>query len=157
MSATTQRWGWRRFPWYVVAAFVLVFAVNGGMVWSALATFPGVAVTDSFDHSNHYDTVLAAAARQAALGWRITAAEESGRPVLLLAERDGRPLTGARVTATARRPLGPDHVTPLAFREASPGRYVTETALAERGQWQLLLAVARGADTLHAAPRVVVK
>lgn len=157
MSATTHRSLWRYYPWFVVAAFVVVIAVNGGMVWSALATFPGAAVTNDFDHSNHYDAVLAAAAREAALGWQVTAEQAEGHPVLLFAARDGSPLTQARIAATARRPLGPDEAVTVTFHESAPGRYVADAALPRPGQWELLLAVTRGADTLHAAPRVVVR
>lgn len=157
MSATVQRSLWRHFPWFVVLAFVIVIAVNGGMVWTALATFPGVAVYDDFDHSNHYDAVLAAAAREAALGWDVTAGEDAGHAVLRLAARDGHPLAGAQITGAAKRPLGPDEVTKLTFHESAPGRYITDAALPQAGQWQLLLTVRRGDGILHAAPRIVVR
>ena len=157
MSATTHRSAWRHFPWFVVAAFVVVIAVNGGMVWSALATFPGAAVTNDFDHSNHYDEVLAVAAREAALGWQVTAEQAQGHPVLLLAARYGTPLTQARIAAMARRPLGPDQAVKLTFHDSAPGRYVTDAALPQPGQWEMLLSITHGSSTLHAAPRVVVR
>ncbi len=157
MSATTHRSAWRHFPWFVVAAFVVVIAVNGGMVWSALATFPGAAVNNDFDHSNHYDAVLAVAARQAALGWRVEATDAARHPVLMLAARDGAPLAHARIAATARRPLGPDEAMALTFHETTPGRYVADAALPQQGQWDVLLSIAHGGDTLHATPRVVVR
>ncbi|MDA8251062.1 MAG: FixH family protein [Rhodospirillales bacterium] len=152
-----QRSVWRFFPWAVVGAFVVVFAVNGGMVWAALSTFPGIAATDAFDHSNHYDEVLAAAARQATLGWRVEAGTEAGRATLALTDRAGQPLVGAAIAATARRPVGPDQTTPLGFHEVAPGRYLADAALPDPGQWELRLAVTRGGATLHAAPRVVVR
>ena len=52
--------GWRWFPWAIALSLLVVVAVNGGMVWAALRTFPGVAGTDGFDLSNHYNRVLAA-------------------------------------------------------------------------------------------------
>jgi len=62
------RSAWRYFPLAVVAAMAVVIAVNFGMAWSAIRTFPGAAVRDTFDHSNDYDKVLNAAAQQAAHG-----------------------------------------------------------------------------------------
>jgi nitrogen fixation protein FixH len=155
MSA--ERSAWRFFPWAVAGAFAVVFMVNGGMVWSAIATFPGVATTDDFGHSNRYDAVLAAAAREAALGWQVRTSIDDARAVLVLTGRDGQPLTGARIVAIARRPLGPDAATPLAFREVSPGRYMADRALGAAGQWELLLSITRGADMLHAAPRLMLR
>ena len=152
-----QRSAWRFYPWALVLAFAVVFAVNGGMVWAALSTFPGVATQDVFDHSNSYDKVLAVAAAEAALGWKVQAAAESGHPVLTLTDRDGQTLTGAHVAGKALRPVGPDRATTLAFRETAPGRYVADAALAGEGQWELRVAVHRGADTLHATRRVVVR
>ena len=64
-----SRSAWRFFPWAIIGGMLLVIAVNAGMAWSALHTFPGTAVEDAFDHSNDYDKVLNAAAREAALGW----------------------------------------------------------------------------------------
>lgn len=155
MSA--QHSAWRLYPWAVVAAMAVVVVVNGGMVWSSLATFPGIAASDAFDHSNHYDDVLAVARRQAALGWHLQAGEDAGRAVLTLADRDGQPLSGAQIVATARRPLGADQATPLSFREVAPGRYMADATLPAVGQWDLLLAVSHGSDSLHATPRLVVR
>lgn len=155
--ATPARSAWRYFPYALTAALGFAIVVNIGMVWSALSTFPGVAQDDVFDHSNAYDKVLAEASREAALGWSVQPVVESFAPVLALAGRDGRPLAGATLTAQARRPLGPDHRTQLAFREAAPGRYVAATALSEAGQWDLRLTIVHAGQTLHATRRIVVK
>ena len=127
------------------------------MAWSALSTFPGTAVNDTFDHSNAYDRVLATAEREAALGWTVQVALDAGRPVVTLTARDGTPLTDALVTATAQRPLGPDLSTPLTFRAEAPGRYIALTALAAPGQWDLLLAATDNGQQIHATRRVIVR
>ena len=152
-----QRSAWRFYPWALVLAFAVVFAVNGGMVWAALSTFPGVAAQDVFDHSNSYDRVLAVAAKETALGWKVATVTESGHPVLTLTDRAGQKLTGAHVAGKALRPVGPDRTTMLTFREAAPGRYVADKTLAGEGQWELRVLVSHGADTLHATRRVVVR
>ena len=154
LSRTRSPWRW--FPWAMIGALGVVVVVNGGMIWAALHTFPGVAATDVFDASNHYDTVLAEAQREAAFGWTLQTAATTQRVTVALTDRGGAPLSGARVTATALRPLGPDHTTILAFRETAPGSYNAEAALAE-GQWDLRLAVTAGGNTLHMTRRVVVK
>src|SRR5271166_2781139 len=89
---------WRWFPLGVVGSMLVVFAVNGGMIYAALHTFPGEAGEDGFDLSNSYNKVLSGVARQAALGWRVSAdADAGGHPVLVLTVRDGQSLEGAIV------------------------------------------------------------
>jgi nitrogen fixation protein FixH len=150
------RSAWRFYPWAVVAALGLVVVVNVGMAWSALSTFPGTAVDDTFDHSNGYDKVLAAAEREASLGWSLLVVLDAGRPVVTLTARDGTPLQGAQVAATAQRPVGPDQTTPLAFRAEAPGRYVAAAALTAPGQWDLLFSATAGERQFHATRRVIV-
>ena len=75
----------------------LVVAVNAGMVYAALHSFPGAAEGDEgFALSNHYDVVLERAQREAALGWTVAAqADEAGRAVVTLTDRIGaRPARG---------------------------------------------------------------
>jgi nitrogen fixation protein FixH len=153
----SERSAWNYFPHAIIAALAVVVLVNIGMVWSALRTFPGVAALDVFDHSNAYDAVLAEEAQESALGWSLQPVEESAVPVLALAARDGQPLTGATVAAEARRPLGPDMLTRLAFIEGASGHYVADAALPARGQWELRLTVEQGGHTLHATRRIVAK
>ena len=81
---------WRFFPWLVVAAMGVVVAVNAGMIYSALHTFPGKTGNDGFDLSNHYDAVLDQAQRAAALGWT------------MLARADGTGTTGGDPDGPAR-------------------------------------------------------
>jgi nitrogen fixation protein FixH len=157
VPASNPRSAWRYFPHALIAGLGLVVLVNVGMVWWALSTFPGVAALDVFDHSNAYDEVLAQAAQEAALGWQIAPFGEVPAPMLTLAEQDGRPLVGAVVMAEARRPLGPDMSTRLAFAETAPGRYMAQAPLPAAGQWELRLVVTRDANTLHATRRIVAK
>lgn len=150
--------GWWLFPWAITVAMLVVIAVNAGMVYAALHSFPGQAGSDGFDLSNHYDAVLARVARQSALGWRVQAEVDARhRPVLTLRDHDGAPLAGAVVQATAERPLGPAHSTALAFRETAPGRYVADIALNPPGQWDLLLSAGAHAHELVTTRRIVVR
>jgi nitrogen fixation protein FixH len=148
---------WRLYP-YAVAAFLgVVMVVNFGMAWTALRTFPGVATHDVFDHSNNYDQVLAAAAREAALGWSMHAELDQGRPVVVLAGPDGRPLTNARLEGRAHRALGADDTVELAFQAIAPGRFIAVAALDEPGQWDLQLVASQDGHMLHATRRLVVR
>jgi len=148
------RTAWRFFPWYVAGGLVFVMLVNVGMTWMAVRSFPGLATTHAFAGSNGYDRVIAAAERQAALGWRVQATLDGTRPVVTLASRDGTPLRAARVMAVAERPVGTPDRTTLEFRVAAPGRYEA-TAPLGAGRWDLDLSVSAEGGEYHSLRRLV--
>jgi nitrogen fixation protein FixH len=149
---------WRWFPWLVAAAMGVVVAVNAGMIFAALASFPGKAGNDGFDLSNQYDAVLEHAQRTAALGWTMLArTDATGRPEVTLTDRHGSPLTGALVAAAAERPLGAPEARRLVFRETDAGRYVADTALTLPGQWELTLSASAGGHEVAATRRIIVR
>lgn len=147
---------WRFFPWIVVALLAGVAGVNGVMAWRAIATHPGVATQAMFDTSNRYDSILTTEARQHALGWTLAVTVLDGRLAADLQGADGKPLEGARVVGVASRPAGGRADVTLAFRAASPGRYVSETALPLGGQWDLLLSASAAGKELRATQRVII-
>jgi nitrogen fixation protein FixH len=149
---------WRLFPLAVVVAMGVVVAVNGGLVYAALHSFPGKTGDEGFALSNHYDAVLDEAQREAALGWTLQArADDVGHPVVTLTERDGSPLRGATVTASAERPLGAQQTRRLVFRESAAGRYVGDVALAPAGQWDRTGSASTGVHDMAVTRRVIVR
>lgn len=157
-TSAPARSAWRWFPWAVAAALLFVVLVNGGMIWAALGTFPGIAGSDGFDLSNHYDRVLDVAARQAALGWRVqVSVDAQAHPAIALTDRAGAPLVGARIQAHAERPLGPAEVTTLTFQGTRDGQYRAAQALPASGQWDLLISASVEGKTVSATRRVIVK
>jgi len=153
-----RRSPWRLFPWAVAAGMLVVIAVNVGMVYAALRSFPGKVGDEGFELSNHYDAVLAQAERQAAVGWTIAArADAASRLVVTLSDRGGAPLIGAVITATAERPLGATETRRLVFRELGGGRYVADMALPMPGQWDLMLAASAQGHDVAATRRIVVR
>lgn len=153
--AATPRTGWRFFPWYVAGGLGIVMVVNFTMTWLAVTTFPGQVTDRGFATSNNYNEVLAAAERQAALGWSVRTELAGSHPVLTLAGRDGAPLAAPRVTAVARRPVGDPGPIELVLRPTAPGRFEAETALAP-GRWDLdLIVMAEGSEFLSTRRLVV--
>ena len=80
----------------------------------------------------------------------------AGLPRLVLADRDGHRLEGARVVGQAIRPLGNSAPIDLAFRAVAPGEYLAETRLVAAGQWEIDLTAAISGKRIHLAQRVVV-
>jgi nitrogen fixation protein FixH len=154
----SRRSAWRWFPWLVGAAMGVVVAVNAGMIYVALASFPGSAGEEGFDLSNHYNTVLDQARRDAQLGWTILArGDGTGRPEVTLTDSKGSPLSGASVAASADRPLGTKQAHRLIFHETAAGHYVADTALASSGQWDLTLFASAVGREMVATRRIVVR
>jgi nitrogen fixation protein FixH len=148
---------WRWFPVGMGLAMAVVFAVNGGMIYAAMHSFPGSAGEDGFDLSNAYDRVLAVQAKQKATGWRVAASVDAGgHPVLLATDRDGRPLTGAVVLAQAERPVGPAEATRLTLTPGPDGALVANEALAP-GQWVISVSVSLDGKSLNAVERMVIR
>lgn len=148
---------WRWYPRALAAAMLTVVAVNGGLVYWALHTFPGATSNDGFDASNDYNRVLAAVARQKALGWSLTAEEVQGRAVVHLRDAKELSLRGVAVTATAERPLGMPTRTELRFVEETDGVYVATTSLPQPGQWDLQVRVDAGDRALRVTRRILMR
>jgi nitrogen fixation protein FixH len=131
--------------------------VNARFIYIAVQTFPGAATADDFDTSNQYDSILAAAAAQASLGWTEQASTQGAVAVVDITGPDNHALAGAIATAQAKRPLGPDMQTVLTFHETAQGHYVATATLPRPGQWDLALNVAQGGHTAHVTRRIVVR
>lgn len=154
---SSTRSAWNLFPWAIVAGMLVVVAVNAGMIFSALQTFPGKAGRDGFDLSNRYNKVIDRVQEQAALGWTILAdVDAKSRPtVRLTVSAAGTPLVNPRVLAVARRPVGDPLDTDLMFEHVGNGRYVADTPLAIPGQWDLMLKVTSQTKELMTTRRVI--
>ena len=68
--ATPRRLTGRQVLWILVAAFGVVFAVNGMMAWLAEKSFPGLVSNDAYREGLEYNRTIAARQAQAALGWQ---------------------------------------------------------------------------------------
>lgn len=159
LSLRTARRGprsaWDWFPWAIWGALIVVIAVNAGMIWAALATFPGSAGPDGFDLSNDYNRVLRAEAQEKALGWHVALRLSGGNVLRLdLTGPGGAVLAGAAPAAVAERPVGPKERRAIVFRAVAPGRFLATQGL-PRGRWDVLLTVRAAGHVFTTAERIV--
>lgn len=132
--------------WHVLAIFSgffgVVIAVNVGLVWKAVSTYPGLEVENSYVANQTFDAERTA---QRALGWVLTPAYDSGTEELRLTFTG---VDGQRVTVEALEVLVGR--TTEAADDSSPafvlknGVYVAVARLA-KGKWMLAVR-ARAAD-----------
>ena len=124
----------------LVVFFGVVIAVNFTMARFASATFGGVVVENSYVASQEFNRWLGQADAERALGWdAVTAWRPDGR---LAVRMQGAPLD-AKVTATARHPLGRSPDRDFAFEPSGNFRFVSREVLPE-GRWLLRLEVSAG-------------
>lgn len=125
----------------LVAFFAVVIAVNLTMARMAIGTFGGTVVDNSYVASQQYNSWLAEARRERALGWQV-AVTRDGSDHLLVGANDaaGRALPAPHITALVRHPLGRRPERMLAFVPASDGRLRSLASLGG-GRWQVVITV----------------
>ena len=127
----------------MVSFFAVVIAVNIYMAYSAVSTFPGLEVENSYVASQQFD---ARAAAQRELGWEVTLTREGNELVLDLRDAEGE-VTPASISAIIGRPtFAGDDIT-LQFRLVGD-RYRAEADLAP-GPWRLFLDAVAQDGTLY--------
>jgi nitrogen fixation protein FixH len=140
MSASThdpRRGRW--IPWAFAGGMATVVLVNLVLVYYAVSTFTGVTVPRAYERGRGYDTVLAEAARQDALGWRAEVTLAGGALNVAATDREGRAIAG-RIEGVLLRPLDGTEL-PLAFAPRGLGRWTAEALPPQRGQWEARLTL----------------
>jgi len=137
MAQTAQPRPSDRFiPWYIVGFFVGFMALLGHFAYVAISGFNGVVTDDPYEKGLDYNQTIAKARAQAALGFTSTLAWEGGRLVFTLKDKDGTPLTGAKVHVMLYRPVhaGEDATYTL---KPENGAYAAKLALPAPGLWEV--------------------
>ena len=128
--------------------FGVVFAVNAVMMKAATSTFGGVETSSSYKAGLMFEREISKAGQQDDLHWQVDgkiARDKSGEAVLDISARDAKGLPLAGITAQARlaHPVDErlDHV--IALDRSNAGRF-HGAALAQAGQWELIIDLYRG-------------
>ena len=130
-------------PLTFVAGFAVVIAVNGLMMWLAIASFSGLYSDHARDHGVTYNRVIAEQKARDALGWKVSTSwqPESQRLGVSLTNADGRPLAGARVSVGLVRPAEKQAPIDVDLTDLGDGRFGARIVLPMRGNWDLDIAV----------------
>lgn len=131
---TTGPFTGKHFTVIMVLFFGVVIGVNLVMASLASSTFGGVVVENSYVASQEFNSWLAQARKEKALGWSAQAARlPDGRVSVVIAKAPGE---GVTLSATARHPLGqaPDQV--MSFDRQADGSFVSARALPP-GRWRV--------------------
>lgn len=136
----------------LVVFFGVMFVANGLLVYYALGTFSGGDRPDPYRSGLNYNETIAAAERQASLGWQTSAAYDAGaeRLTLRFVDKGAVPVTGLMLEATLTRPATNRDDRTVRFEEIAPGVYASDVTL-DAGRWVLSVAASarEGGRPLH--------
>lgn len=139
--------------WPLAIASVLGVTVVANLwLWRA-ANEPGTGALepDYYARALAWDSTQVEHSRSVALGWRAEAAFVQPARVgtelrVRMAQRDGSPLTGARVAVVGVHNLESEQPSSWALLERSPGEYVAAVSPAHGGRWELRVSATAGSD-----------
>lgn len=119
----------------MVAFFAVVITVNVFMARSAIGSFGGVVVDNSYVASQKFNSWLADADAQDRLGWHAKATGSGKRLTIALTGPEGA-IPGAVVTVEAEHPLGRLKGEHFQLTEQRSGVYAAPHSLPP-GRWRL--------------------
>uniref|UniRef100_UPI003BA99F35 FixH family protein n=1 Tax=Stappia sp. TaxID=1870903 RepID=UPI003BA99F35 len=140
----------RTVLFWLIGFFTVVFVANAIFIQLALDSFPGVTSDSAYEDGLAYNSTLAAARDQAALGWEVAGevSRVEGTPDAMISvnarDADNAPIAGLLVTAKLQRAASPEAPRTLVLQEGEVGRYTVDVAGLESGNWLLELVAARG-------------
>ena len=127
-----------------VGCFSVIIAVNLTLAFSAVSTFPGLEVKNSYVASQSFDEDRAS---QEALGWSVAAESKDGQLLLSVTDRSGAPVEVASLEATLGRATHvQDDQTPAFVFDGTAYEAPVELAT---GNWNLRLTAVAGDGTLY--------
>ncbi|WP_299355328.1 FixH family protein [uncultured Shimia sp.] len=132
-----------------VSAFAVIITVNLVLAYSAVKTFPGLEVKNSYVASQEFDDRRAA---QSELGWTVDARHAGGLLVLSITDEQGRPVEVTSLEAILGRPTHIKDDSHPAFQFDGTA-YVAPVELSD-GNWNIRMK-AVAADGTEFMQRVV--
>ena len=143
--------------WPIAVIGALVVTVVANVVLLLAANDPGdraVVEPDYYRKAVAWDRTMAQEAVNDSLGWSVEAALEAtaGGPVVRarVADRGGKPLTGARVSVVGIHNLVAGSPVEGPLRETAPGDYEAALPFRRAGLWELRFLVKHGHESLTA-------
>ena len=150
MTSERKFTGWHAFGVFG-GCFAVIISVNLFLAYSAVSTFPGLEVKNSYIASQGFDDRRA---EQEALGWTVRAEAKDGLLVLSITDADGRPVQAGSLDAVLGRAthVQDDRVPDFVFDGHS---YVARESL-RPGNWNIRMK-ATALDGSQFEQRVVLR
>lgn len=148
-------WRDRLIPWYFVAFFVILAAVDGWFVMLAVRTQPGTIIDHPYERGIIYNRALKAYEEQEALGWKGTLTVDKNDIRFRLRDAEGKTLAADSVSVRMVRPtrLGLD--TDVKMEKQPDESWSAKLALPAPGLWEARVNARAGGHDFQQSKRVV--
>lgn len=147
-------------PWYFVFFFLVIFVVDGFMVYKAVTTHTGVVDPAAYERGVNYNAVLERRARQLASGWHSDLSLKGSRHIYFtLYDAEGVVVPEAFVTAELVRPTysGQDFAVVLHEKADMAGQYAAAVDFPDAGYWEIRIRAEKDGMLYQRHQRVVVE
>lgn len=126
--------------------FLIVFGANFTMSWFAITTFSGVETKDAYVKGRDFNTEIARAEAQKALGWSVAVETQNLSKnevflVLTIKNAEGSPLEAMEIEGLLVRAVHDGIDQKVAFAPLGDGKYAGASQLPLQGKWQLRATV----------------
>lgn len=129
----------------LIAFFGIVFAANGVLVRAALTSFGGVETESSYKAGLDFAREEDAAARQAALGWKVSAHIANGIFSVEARDAAGAPISRLQLAAVLHHPTDRRLDIVIDAEPAGLGAWTARPQVPP-GQWELMIDLSRDGD-----------
>jgi nitrogen fixation protein FixH len=156
-SLPRDRW----IPWYIVAFFIVFIAILGGFTWIAVHSYTGQVTEDAYKKGLAYNSIIAQADLQQALGWKSTLAVTPRGKTLDIAftlkNASGQAISDAHVTASAIRPTQAGQDVHITLTPGGKGLYQGSVPLAWEGMWDLRISATKDGKNYQQSKTVIIQ
>lgn len=125
--------GWHMLA-IMVAFFGVIIIVNLIMATSAIRSWSGLVVQNSYVASQEFNEKAITGKEQAALLWETKLDYKNGEFTYLLLDKDGQAVDATSATAHFKRPVGDANDTTVTMDKTGAGQFASKVELGE-GAW----------------------
>lgn len=147
----------RKVAAILVGFFLTITAVDVIMITSALDSQPGLVADHAYERGLAHNDVLAAKARQDALGWQVAVERTGGTVLLSIVDPMGDAVVADRVELRLLRPSDARQDRVLVPEALEAGRFSAGIGEVTPGLWQLAVIIRRGEDRFDALKTLVIE
>lgn len=154
-SSDAERARGRFVPWVIAGFFLSFVLLLSSFVWIAFAHRPSLVTENAYQKGLAYNQSLEVDAAQKALGWRAKLEMMDGYTLrLVLSDKSGRPVAGAKVKAWFVRPSQASMDQSVMMTEKGGGVYEAAMPSPAPGLWEARITAERGGKQFQAARSV---
>lgn len=133
--------------------FALIFAANAILIWLAVSTNTGVAVSSSYQAGGNYQSELDAAKAQAARNWSVSAdivrSGDGAAIDITVRDTNGAPIGGLDLTVSLASVASEADDRLATLSEGEVGRYRGTVDTLAPGKWLLIIDAMQGEDRVY--------